>query len=79
MIAGIPDQLDVREAALPRSLPAMPARNELAVDELQVIAGIIEMASGPRVVRFPYFSVKMKTGTSKIPVYLRTAFAPFRR
>lgn len=78
MIVGIPGQLDVHEAALLRNLPAVRARNGLALGELHVIEGIIETASGPRVVRFPSFLIKMEPEMSKIPCYLRTAFEPFR-
>jgi len=79
-VAAVANRLDLDEAALLANLHAVQRRLILPEDPaLQYLEDTIETVSGPKLSRFPNFSVEMETGTGKTYVYLRTAFELHRR
>jgi len=79
-VAAVANRLDLDEAALLANLRSVQRRLILPEDPaLQHLEDTIETVAGPRLARFPNFSVEMETGTGKTYVYLRTALELHRR
>jgi type III restriction enzyme len=79
-VAAVANRLDLDEAALLSNLNAVQRRLILPEDdEIKYLDDTIEMVSGPKLARFPNFSVEMETGTGKTYVYLCTALELNRR
>ena len=79
-VAAVANRLDLDESTLLGNLQAVQHRLILPKDEvLQRLEDEIDTGAGPRLARFPNFSIEMETGTGKTYVYLRTALELFQR
>jgi type III restriction enzyme len=79
-LAAISNRLDIGEAGLLDNLRTVQERAGISQDsQLECIEQEIEAVAGPKLARFPNFSVEMETGTGKTYVYIRSALELFSR
>ncbi|MDP9357477.1 MAG: DEAD/DEAH box helicase family protein [Chloroflexota bacterium] len=79
-VAAIANRVDLTDAQLLENLHTVQGQNQLAPDDtLHCLEEAIETGEGPKIARFPNFSVEMETGTGKTYVYIRTALELYRR
>jgi len=79
-LSAVGNSLDLDDNTLLANLQSVQRENGIPLDEeLCCIEETVDTADGPKLVRFPNFSVEMETGTGKTYVYIRTALELYRR